>query len=133
MATKKPKVYSKRKSNNRTFINPTRHARQQMYKSSDWTSYRRRFLFHNPKCYVCYSRATVVDHTVPHKGDSKLFEDTLNHLPMCAPCHNTVTTLFDRNYKIGETVEPKAKWLNRKRRELNVETKVRIMPTYKKL
>jgi 5-methylcytosine-specific restriction protein A len=133
MATKKSKVYSsKRKSSNRTYVNPTRHARQKMYGETPWKHYRRRFLFHNPKCYVCHSKATVIDHIVAHKGDRQLFEDVRNHMPLCAPCHNTITTKFDRDYKVGETIEPKAKWLERKRMEFNNDCSIRIIPNYKK-
>jgi 5-methylcytosine-specific restriction enzyme A len=132
MATKKPKVYSnKRKSTNRTFVNPTRHARQKMYTETSWKTYRRRFLWHNDKCYACGVKATVIDHIVPHKGDRKLFEDTRNHMPLCSRCHNTVTTLYDRDYKIGETIGPKAQWLQKRRVSFNNESKIRVLPTYK--
>lgn len=132
MSTKKPKVYSnRRQSNNRTFKNPTRHSRQNMYKRSDWVQYRRRFLYHNPNCYACGGKASVVDHIVPHKGDIALFEATSNHLPMCTTCHNTVTSLFDRNYKIGENVEPKGEWLERQRKKAGNTSKVNILPSYK--
>lgn len=102
-----------------------------MYGESDWVKYRRKFIYHNPKCYVCARRAKVVDHIIPHKGNRELFENTKNHLPMCESCHNTVTTMFDRNYKVGDPVDAKAEWIEKRRRYLNNQTKVRIMTKYK--
>lgn len=34
------------------------------------------------------SKAEVVDHKQPHKGDHKLFWDPKNHQPMCKQCHD---------------------------------------------
>lgn len=45
----------------------------------------------NPICAMCGKPATVVDHIIPHRGDSKLFWDTDNWQPLCARCHNKKT------------------------------------------
>lgn len=81
----------------------------------NWERYRVRFLRENPECYACKKAAIVVDHLVPHQGDARLFEKLDNHIPLCIPCHNTVTTKFDRNYRAGNPVTEKIKWLNRNR------------------
>jgi 5-methylcytosine-specific restriction enzyme A len=58
-----------------------------------WQWYRETFLARNPHCTFCeqagrITRATVVDHIRPHKGDQQLFWKKENHQPLCAPCHN---------------------------------------------
>ena len=51
---------------------------------SRWRKARRRYLDAHPLCTEClkagrYTRATVVDHIVPHRGDQKLFWDENRH------------------------------------------------------
>jgi 5-methylcytosine-specific restriction enzyme A len=59
-----------------------------------WREYRLKFLMQNPVCVYCRDRkgiatkATVVDHIQPHKGDHRLFWKPDNHQALCAPCHN---------------------------------------------
>lgn len=101
----------------------------QMY-DKEWRAYRERFLHHNPLCYRCGSKSTVVDHLIAHKGDVKLFKQTTNHLPLCKSCHDQCTSLFDRNYKVGAPIEKKAKWLKARRAELGLVFKVKILPSY---
>ena len=74
-----------------------------------------------------------MDHLVPHNGDDKLFKATGNHIPLCERDHNTVTSLFDRKYKVGDSVEGKVKWLNdlrNKNQTIRDETfhRVRVIP-----
>ena len=52
---------------------------------------------------------------VPHKGDVVLFEKTGNHIPLCNKDHNTITGKFDYNYKVGDSIEPKTKWMSDER------------------
>ena len=71
---------------------PRPSASQRGY-GAKWQAYRTRFLRENPYCKLCHdagrlTRATVVDHIEPHKGDKRLFWDRSNHQPLCAPCHN---------------------------------------------
>jgi len=80
-----------------------------------WEAYRLRFLAINKECYACGKPAEVVDHLKPHKGDEFLFKKTDNHIPLCTVCHNTVTTLFDRRYRVGDSITKKIEWLSRKR------------------
>jgi hypothetical protein len=97
-----------------------------LYNSKDWKNYRLRFLGVNPKCYVCVDPSMVVDHVTPHKGDVKLFQDPMNHIPLCTKCHNTVTTKFDKFFKPGSSIETKLKWLSYSR-HLNGST-IKVKP-----
>jgi 5-methylcytosine-specific restriction enzyme A len=58
-----------------------------------WKTARAGFLRLNPICAFCAhrgvnTRATVVDHIRPHRGDLSLFWSRRNWQPLCAPCHN---------------------------------------------
>ncbi len=101
-----------RKNSGRAF-----NGRQEIDRMYDnvWQRYRARFLAINPECYACAAPANVVDHLVPHQGDDRLFKKLDNHIPLCTRCHNTVSTLFDRKYRAGNTIKPKVEWLNRNR------------------
>ena len=61
-----------------------------------WDVARRSFLTHWPLCAACLAagrttRATVVDHIRPHRGDPERFWDTDNWQALCATCHNKKT------------------------------------------
>jgi hypothetical protein len=101
-----------------------------MYKTSEWTSYRAKFLKVNPECYSCGDPATVCDHLVPWKGDQKLFEKVDNHIPLCSKCHNFITSKFDRNHRPGSTIIPKLEWLSANRSINGVNTRVKVLPRY---
>jgi 5-methylcytosine-specific restriction protein A len=68
-------------------------ARQRGY-NTRWEKARKTYLMRNPLCVLCQREgrvtpATVVDHIVPHKGDTKLFWDTEdNWQPLCKPHHD---------------------------------------------
>lgn len=58
-----------------------------------WQQARERHLRANPLCCYCerkgdITRATVVDHKVPHKGSEALFWDETNWQSLCKPCHD---------------------------------------------
>lgn len=95
-----------------------------------WEKYRLRFLAENPRCYSCGVIAVVVDHLKPHKGDENLFKQLDNHIPLCKRCHDTVTTLFDRRYRIGATITPKIQWLQLSRSKFDLTFKVKVLPSY---
>jgi 5-methylcytosine-specific restriction enzyme A len=68
---------------------------------STWRTARKEFLRQNPLCIKCYSlgilkTATVVDHIIPHKGDSRLFWDQSNWQVLCKRCHDKKTVLDGR-------------------------------------
>lgn len=66
-----------------------------------WQKESRAFLRANPLCIRCkaqgrYTKATVVDHIVPHRGDPILFWDRSNWQPLCKECHDHKTMTEDR-------------------------------------
>ena len=68
---------------------------------SRWEKARKRFLKAHPLCVRCMeqgrlTRATVVDHIVPHRGDAKLFWDEGNWQSLCKSCHDHKTMTEDR-------------------------------------
>lgn len=68
-----------------------------------WRKARITFLKHHPLCAECERQgkltpATVVDHIIPHKGDSKLFWDRNNWQPLCAHHHSIKTNKEDGGY-----------------------------------
>lgn len=74
------------------------------YKSSKWRDMRRVYLKQHPFCVECQrqgitTKATVVDHIKPHKGDKSLFFDTNNWQPLCKKCHDNKTLSRDTNKK----------------------------------
>ena len=96
-------------------INLQRDRDQQLHKTAEWNSFRKRFLSVNPECYCCGDRALVVDHIEPSKGRKDVFERTANHIPMCVICHNTVTGKFDYKFSPGESLAPKLNFIAGKR------------------
>lgn len=80
------------------------HARGYNHK---WRKARNTYLRRCPLCVMCeregtISAATVVDHIVPHKGDSRLFWDTSNWQSLCARHHNR-----DKQQEERGTVRPR--------------------------
>lgn len=67
-----------------------------------WRKYRHWFLSQpeNVLCCVegCHQIATVVDHKVPHRGDSERFWDPDNHQPMCKRHHDQKTATEDGGF-----------------------------------
>ena len=94
----------------------------------NWEKYRLQFLEHNPRCYSCGVEAKVVDHITPHKGNIKLFWKMDNYIPLCHRCHNTVTSLFDRNHLPGHSINRKLNWLATNRARFLVGTIVKVVP-----
>ncbi|MCB1666611.1 MAG: HNH endonuclease [Pseudomonadales bacterium] len=59
-----------------------------------WQKARERFLAYDPWCRMCWdegkrTRATVVDHIIPHRGDQTLFWNQGNWQPLCAKHHGS--------------------------------------------
>lgn len=73
--------------------NEKRKTSSQRGYGSKWQAARASFLAANPECVLCRrigisTRADVVDHVVPHKGNAKLFWDRNNWQPLCRACHD---------------------------------------------
>lgn len=86
---------------------------QSPYNTNEWWRARAAFLLENPYCAECYKRgrvaiaATVVDHVVPHKGDTRLFWDRRNWQGLCSRCHGRKTASEDGGF--GNPVLRRAK------------------------
>lgn len=79
----------------------TRSAGRRGY-GSRWQRESKKFLQSHPLCVSCmkekrYTKATVVDHIKPHRGDEQLFWDRANWQPLCKPCHDKKTLTEDIN------------------------------------
>lgn len=93
-----------------------------------WEKYRAEFLEQNPFCYMCDSKAMIVDHLRPHKGDFSLFWKEDNYVQMCKSHHDTGTNLFDRNFQKGSSIQSKISWMSWQRAANQITRKVRIVP-----
>jgi len=122
----KAKVYSgKIGKGNSTFKMPT------LYQSKDWVEYSKKFLIANKKCYSCGEKSQVTDHWTAHKNDVNLFWNPHNVLPLCAKCHNTVTSNFDK-FTPPKTKE-KLEWINEKRVQAGITFAVKFVPLKEEL
>lgn len=66
-----------------------------------WRKASKIFLLIHPLCENCkskgkYTKATVVDHIKPHRGDSVLFWDKDNWQALCKHCHDVKTATEER-------------------------------------
>ncbi|MCC8013656.1 MAG: HNH endonuclease [Eubacterium sp.] len=69
-----------------------------------WQKASKAFLQEHPICEICkskgrYTKATVVDHIIPHRGNRELFWDRSNWQSLCKSCHDTKTMTEDRYIK----------------------------------
>jgi 5-methylcytosine-specific restriction enzyme A len=79
---------------------------QPWYKSKEWRCESKAFLERNMCCLYCAkqqrrTKATVVNHWPPHKGDKRKFWDKRTWEPACKPCHDSICQKQD---KTGERV-----------------------------
>lgn len=68
---------------------------------SRWRKASKAYLHAHPLCAEClrhgrYTKATVVDHIKPHRGDPELFWDESNWQPLCKRCHDRKSMTEDR-------------------------------------
>ncbi|WP_091742622.1 HNH endonuclease signature motif containing protein [Marininema mesophilum] len=80
-------------------------ASQRGYGSS-WRKARATYLKRSPLCVGCekagrLTPATVVDHVVPHKGDTGLFWDKGNWQSLCKRCHDRKTATEDGRWGLA--------------------------------
>jgi 5-methylcytosine-specific restriction enzyme A len=76
-----------------------------------WRKARAQFLAGHPTCARCIlegrlTRATVVDHVRPHRGDPELFWDESNWQPLCRR-HHDAKTVRDGRWDRASTGEAK--------------------------
>lgn len=70
---------------------------------NQWRKASKKYLREHPLCISCYkerklTKATVVDHIIPHRGDEELFWDRSNWQPLCKSCHDR-KTITENRYK----------------------------------
>ncbi len=125
---KKARVFSPR--HRRETVGKTMTGRESIDRLYDgpWKIYSVKFLNINSMCYSCGKRATVTDHLIPHLGSLKLFWKTDNLIPLCKKCHDTVTALFDRRYRAGNSIDNKIKWMNYNRAQNDLSFRVKVVP-----
>jgi 5-methylcytosine-specific restriction endonuclease McrA len=63
---------------------------------NEWQKARELFLVTHPRCMMCDARARVVDHRIPHRGDTKLFWDKSNWQSLCTHCHSSTKQSMER-------------------------------------
>lgn len=63
----------------------------------DWRKARAEYLAAHPYCRMCGNLASVVDHVIPHRGDTRLFWHRANWQPLCKHCHDSVKQRQERN------------------------------------
>ena len=71
-----------------------------------WQKASKQFLAAHPLCTMCmkegrYTKATVVDHIIPHRGDEELFWDRSNWQSLCKRHHDLKTGNEDSRPKYG--------------------------------
>lgn len=116
---KAPQFKPKKRTGSRVFRIP------KLYEDPKWIKYSQHFLSINFMCYSCGRKAEVTDHWTAHKNDKELFWKEDNLIPLCAKCHNYVTSSFDR-YTPPKTIE-KLRWINQKRVLNGVTFKVKFI------
>jgi len=98
------------------------------YASIRWRKLRAMQLKKHPICALCdksgiVSRATVVDHITPHKGNYDIMWDTDNLQSLCATCHSGTKAVEEAiGYsqacdKNGIPLHPDHPWLKDKRNQ----------------
>ncbi|PKL25025.1 MAG: HNH endonuclease [Spirochaetae bacterium HGW-Spirochaetae-3] len=69
---------------------------QHLYNSARWRNARKAFLIEHPYCAVCGREATIVHHSIPHRGNEELFWDEVYWEPICKHCHSKETLKEER-------------------------------------
>lgn len=86
-----------------------------------WQKAREGHLRSHPLCVECARRglvvqATVVDHIVPHRGDSQLFWDPDNRQSLCKTCHDSWKQALEKGHLRagadleGRPTDPRHHW-----------------------
>src|SRR5678816_4859848 len=82
------------------------HPTQRGY-NREWRRAAEEFRWHNPCCLGCLTlgrktRAEMVDHIVPHKGNPTLFWDRHNWQSLCNWHHVSIKPILERLYAAGQ-------------------------------
>jgi 5-methylcytosine-specific restriction endonuclease McrA len=81
-------------------------ARERGY-DARWERARTAYIAAHPLCIGCeavgrVTRASVVDHIVPHQGDQRLFWDEANWQPCCSFHHDRVKQQLEARWRAAE-------------------------------
>ena len=92
--------YEERQKERKAKFDRTRESAAKRGYDARWQRARETYLKRHTLCVECMSEgkltpATVVDHIIPHKGDSKLFWDKTNWQPLCKRHHDIKTAKED--------------------------------------
>lgn len=63
-----------------------------------WRKARVAFLAEHRVCARCGALATIVDHTIPYRGDPGIFWDRQHWQALCASCHGHKTAAHDGGF-----------------------------------
>lgn len=118
---KKPPQFKPKKTSGKSVFKLPR-----LYEDNKWIKYSQKFLSLNPRCYSCGKKSQVTDHWRAHKNNLDLFWNAENVIPLCAKCHNFVTSSFDRF--ATPKLEEKLRWINEQRLLYAVTFKVKFVP-----
>ena len=71
--------------------------------SARYRTRRKAHLEKNPLCVECQQKGkirkgAILDHIIPHKGNSELFWDESNWQTMCWSCHSSKTNKYDGGF-----------------------------------
>jgi 5-methylcytosine-specific restriction protein A len=80
------------------------------YRTARWLALRAAQLRKQPLCERCLQRgvvcaATVVHHTIAHKGDAAIFWDHTRYASSCAPCHNRDEQRIERGGEARQVID----------------------------
>jgi len=92
-----------------------------VYHTARWQRMRLQQLRDEPLCRYCAAMgwvvpATVVDHTIPHRGDRDLALDQGNLQSVCKPCHDRLCQIKDSGRPVpgcgadGYPLDPAHHW-----------------------
>lgn len=79
-----------------------RYTKSKLYYTSRWKIVRNRQLREFPLCKMCekigkITPAIIVDHIIPHKGNSELFWKKSNLQSLCKLCHDSAKKIKENN------------------------------------
>lgn len=129
---KKAKLYKpKRKTGVKKFSLKPSSTKQGF--DREWSTFRFRYLHHNPNCYACgvhKDNAKIhIDHIITRRHKPEYFSEVTNMMPLCISCHSVVTQKFDRS--CPPNTEGKMMWVESKRLETGTTVKIKVIE-YKK-
>ena len=123
MKSYKPKKFTGKVFKNK---NNKQDTRQERGYDGKWYAYRGRFLKHNPRCYMCGMKASVIDHILRARGNMEYFKEPNNHLSLCSSCHGSITQKFDR--KEVQDLEGKLAYIKKMREFNKCSVKIKMVP-----